>query len=312
MARWLTVVAAAVLFGNCLARTQAQDRLPPPTPIPSVPVPPAPPPAPPPPPAYFSESVPLDEPRPYGWFTGIDLGVAFLHMRDFTDFATADPSATVAWAWQLGYRFDTGSALRFTAAGVNSEGSGDGWDSLLGPVRATSSIDNFYCDLDYVSRRYGSPDAWSMQWHAGLRFSSMELKTLITDGVIAGQGTNQFGGAGLHLGLEVQRALGTGGWALFGKFDGGAVWGDAEQTIEASVGTFSAGVETEGPESVPMIQMQAGLRWEPLAMPWFRFSTGYQYEQWWVNADGENPEEAFFQKLGFTSHGPFLRCEFGY
>ena len=310
MARWLTVVMTAVLLSNGLQSSRAQDRLPPPTPVfpPLVPAPGPPPP----PPNYVPELPPLDEPRPHGWFTGFDLGVAFLQMREFTEFATADPDATVAWAWQLGYRFETGSAVRFSAAGLNSEGNGDGWDSLLGPVRATSSVENFYCDLDYVSRRLGSPDAWSMQWHGGLRFSGMDLKTRVTNGIIAGQAVNEFGGVGLHLGLEAQRALGTNGWALFGKFDGGVVWGDGQQTIEATAGPFTAGVDTEGPESVPMVQLQAGLRWEPLAMPWFRFAAGYQYEQWWVNADGENSENAFFEKLGFTSHGPFLRCEFGY
>jgi hypothetical protein len=309
MARWLSVVLAAVLLWNSPHAGRTQDRLPPPTPVPPVPIPY---PIDTPPPPYATELLPLDEPRPHGWFTGFDLGVAFLHMRGFPDIPTADPDTTVAWAWQLGYRFESGSALRFSAAGLNSDGKGDGWDSLLGPVGVRSRVANFYSDLDYVSRRLGSPDAWSMQWHGGLRFSGMELKTRLNQLGIEAQARNEFGGAGLHLGLEAQRALGTNGWALFGRFDGGVVWGEGRQTIEASAGGFTAGIEANGPESVPMVQLQAGLRWEPLALPWFRFATGYQYEQWWVNADGENAEDAFFEKLGFTSHGPFLRCEFGY
>jgi len=59
--------------------------------------------------------------------------------------------------------------------------------------------------------------------------------------------------------------------------------------------------------TVPLLAFQLGMSYTPPQNPnWFRFTVGYQYEQWWgVGSAGDSSGDVLF-------HGIFFRGEFNY
>jgi len=327
MQRLLGLLLAVVLGLTVAPAGFGQGRVPPPPPEPE-PVVVQPPANVPPPPGVMPTVVPLPPPPPdhaplmvlpatepcrIGWFVDAEIGLAFLTLKDFPDLPTVDPDATVAGGVRFGYRFAHGGAIRFNFAGLDATGNGDGFDGILGDVRVRSQIQNHFFDIDYVSARLGAPEDWSAVWNIGFRFVDQTLETRLI-GPLGGEvtGANDFTGGGVHFGLEVAHGLQGGGLQLFGRADGGIVFGEGQQTVRAEVAALDFGVATEGPEQEPMVNLQLGVRWLPLHCDWFRIVAGYQYERWWMQTRGDNADDAFFTRLGFDAHGPFLRFELGY
>src|SRR5262249_1598328 len=128
------------------------------------------------------------------------------------------------------------------------------------------------------------------------------------------QASNNFFGAGPHARLDVERRLDLmPGLALFGRLDGAVVIGQVQQRFRAEVGG-DGGVMTDvvsqrRTQSVPVLNVQAGLSYTPWGFNNLHFTTGYTYEHYWyVGRIGiDSAGNISGSRAEFWSQGWFLR-----
>src|SRR5262249_35799409 len=150
---------------------------------------------------------------------------------------------------------------------------------------------------------------------AGVYFDS-RLALAVTPDNFGGDGiwertTNNFFGAGPHVGLDLARKLDIPGSSVFLRVDGASVFGRIHQRFGESFtladfgdGFFHGATSASRTQTVPILGVQAGVAWSPAAWPWATFSLGYVFEQWWnVGRVQDSTAEVMFQGL-------FIRSEF--
>jgi hypothetical protein len=303
--------------------------VPPPPPNPLV-YPPPPPPAPTAPPLYQPH-----DPGPNGWgpYSGPSPEPMFLFnaelqvlqprlknglthdviLSDGTDTTVAIPGATlkttVSPEFEIGYRLSEslGEFLlgyRFLA----SDGTVNLGDAPLNSSVKTRLNVNVL-DFDYSTARYSPVPRWDMKWWVGVRYASAFFDNHQTNAFQDIRDSNYFSGAGPHAGLEVQRHSGPlPAFALFGRIDAATLIGPLRQKFSQSQldgnGNQLSGESSERKtQTVPMINIRAGVSYTPPRWETFRISAGYQFEQWWSLGQLND------SRGELSSHGGFLRAE---
>ncbi len=229
------------------------------------------------------------------------------------------PFADLDWTGSprlfLGYRFaHEAGAFLASYQSVVSEGTLaiSPWDSQ-GAGFLETRLNFNKIDLDYVSPDMALAPLWDFRWDAGVRIAAIYYDSQITGGQLSQSASNNFVGAGPHIGFHVSRTLHrTRGLSLFGKVDGAVVFGGDTQSFEeigrlpggGSIGGASRATETQ---SVPVFGLLLGLTYQPPQnRDWFRFSFGYQYEQWWgVGGAGASEGDLSVQGLFFRGEFQF-------
>jgi hypothetical protein len=271
----------------------------------------------------------LDGPAcaPPGWLAGVELDPVGPHLKNQltgsvptpagaaqVQLPTADLGWTVSPRIDAGYRFSQGfgevlASYRFveaTGAGTVAPFAPDG---SAGALRSRLDLNVF--DLDYGSREFSLGPGWDMKWFAGVRLASLFFDCQAVSDVLAQHEGNHFFGAGPHTGLELWHTFDDSGLALFGRLDGGIVFGsihqDFEQTTAAADGGLSTGSsQPQADQQVTVLAVQVGLGWAPPEAPYLRFAGGYTFERWWnigeVGAVGTSAAQ-------LTVQGIFLRGE---
>jgi hypothetical protein len=310
---------------------------PPPTPAPG-PVWSGPAPLPPPPPfnPYQDYNGPLlrgdpllDRPGapPPGWFLGFDFDLLGPHVKNrlqapvtitgFLPDTVHVPNAELDWTlsprFELGYRFPEGCgeillSYRFLVTDGSETLAGldlDGGDVLL-----RSRLNLNVVDLDYGSREYSLLPHWDMKWRAGVRFATVFFDSGIFGQFLEQKTSNNFYGAGPHIGLDLWRSFAVPGLALFARVDGAAVIGQLHQSFEEIFvnqdGSLIGGATlVHHTQASPVLTAQFGLGWTPLWRgPWSRYAIGYEFERWWyLGQAGDSRAE-------LTTQGIFIRAEY--
>jgi hypothetical protein len=229
------------------------------------------------------------------------------------------PYAHLAWTGsprlELGYRFpeNAGAALVSYRSVVSSGSSHlDDFDPL-GTAFLHTRLNLNSLDIDYVGADLPFAPFWDLKWQLGVRVAGVYYSTQAVGQVREQRANNNFVGAGPHAAIGLERELEfLPGFAAYGRLDGAVVVGNDSQSFEETdllpgggqVGGASRFSETR---SSPMLGLQLGLSYAPHCDPhWFRFSFGYQFEQWWgVGSAGGNHGDVRFQGL-------FFRGEFNY
>lgn len=266
---------------------------------------------------YFAYDPVLDRPElpPPGWLAGVEVGIVTPHVKNHALGAVQNsvqaaagvvdtvrlPSATLDWTasprFELGYRLPSGFGdfvlgYRFLA----SQG-----DSTVPTVDGTaalhSRLDINQADFDYASRELCPLPLWDMRWRFGVRYANVFYDSRATEPLAlaaAGSGifdryvSNRYVGAGPHVALDLARRFEGTGLAIFGRADFTTLVGRIRQQFsETSVLTDAAGLPLVGSSSqstsqaAPVMNIQAGVRWQPPACRCASFFAGYQYEKWW-------------------------------
>ncbi|HEX4132609.1 MAG TPA: hypothetical protein VHZ24_21430 [Pirellulales bacterium] len=127
-----------------------------------------------------------------------------------------------------------------------------------------------------------------MRLRVGARTATMFFDSEATGTTISERMMNNFVGVGMHLGLEVTKAMPWRPLSMYGRADFSGVLGDTSQSFQRIVAGGPAAAAHVGgiPNGVPMFAVEAGLSYVPPRFNQrFRGTIAYQYEQWWNFAD---------------------------
>jgi hypothetical protein len=167
-------------------------------------------------------------------------------------------------------------------------------------------------DLDYGSPEYCFSLDWHMSWKAGIRLASIYFDSLAEGLFIEERTSNNFLGAGPHVGMDLERSLELPDLGLFARLEGAAVIGQTRQAFEEAFvlddGSLTGGATTvHHTQTVPVLLVQAGLTWTPC---WHghlsRLKVGYEFQQWWSLGNAAD------SRAELTAQGIFVRGEFGF
>ncbi len=258
---------------------------------------------------YFQPDALLDPPQlpAPGWFADVEAEIAKAHVQNKLTNASIPnggapdviqlPSATldvaVAPRFEIGRRLESGfGAIAFSYRFLVTQGN-DVFVGPDGPAALKSRLDLNIADFDYISREFSLWPKADMKWRFGLRYADVYFDSRADESLAAaaaGSGvferrvSDSFWGLGPHSGVEVDRRLEGTGLSLFAKADGWIDLGRVRQGFfEAPTAPGSATEETRASssQSVPVLNLQAGARWQPAGLPNAEFFLGYEYEYWW-------------------------------
>jgi hypothetical protein len=263
-----------------------------------------------------------------GWFAAVEADLVAPHIKNhlsadvnvgglFTDtvhLPTAELEFVGSPRFELGYRFPEGfGEVLVSYQSLVSDGSATlvNFDPLgEGDVRSRLNLN--VLDLDYRSREFCLWPNWYMDWQAGVRVAGVYFDSRAEGAILEQRTSNNFVGAGPHLGLDLWWHVGYPGLAVFSRLEGAAVIGEVHQGFEETLavnGVPAVGGATtvSSTQVVPVMRFEVGLSWAPPCNDrWLRFSAGYLIEHWWDigHAGGSQAE------LG--AQGLFLRSEFSF
>jgi hypothetical protein len=228
------------------------------------------------------------------------------------------PTAGLDWTGapriELGYRFsDDGGEFLLAYRSLVSEGT----DFILGfdtPDSAgflKSRLNVNVLDIDFSSHECCLGSGWDMKWKIGARLASVFFDSRAFGSFLEQRTSNDFRGAGPHLGLDLWRQIDGTYLAWFGRVETAAVLGNIKQSYEESVAqagnTVIGGAVTDRhTQTVPVLNLQTGLSWTPPGSRCLRFAAGYHFETWWYLGEVNNSHATL------TDQGVFFRAELGF
>ncbi len=242
-------------------------------------------------------------------------------LPDGTTAAVAVPQASLHWT--VSPTFEVGAFLpdglgqfsvsyRFLLAnGSASAIAADGGDGNL-----RSHLDANIVDLDYGTPRAVLAPQWEWSARLGFRLAQVYFNTQVSDPLSSEETTNWFLGGGPHARLEIARAL-TWNWArglaVFGRIDGAVLVGEVQQRYllsfdEPDGTTFGGSTTIHHTETLPLLNLVAGLSYTPPFWTQGHLALGYEYEEWFRlgHIDG-TPSNG-----RLTTNGVFLRAQVDY
>jgi hypothetical protein len=264
----------------------------------------------------------------FGWFVGIETDIVGAHLKNrligpvafsgSTDVVQL-PSAQLDWTAsprvEVGYRLPEGcGAIVLAYRSLVAEGGDllpgfdlDGSDGVLWSRLNVNTL-----DVDYASHEYALGQCWDLRWKAGARVAGIFFDSTGFGQFREEHSSNNFVGAGPHVGLDVTRRLGAYGLALFSRLDFAALVGDIHQSFEeefvAPSGTLvGAASRVSGAQVVPDLHFQAGISWSPGGLyRSLHLSGGYEIENWW------DVGQVGLSRAELTSQGIFLRARWDF
>jgi hypothetical protein len=286
----------------------------------------------------------LDPPElpPPGWFATVDAAVVYPHLKNRVVNAVQVgnnppdvvilPAANLNWAVtpevSAGYRLPSGFGEFYaTYRGLATDGTGK-VGGPAAPLSLKSRLDFNYGELSYASREISLWPKADCKWWVGVRYASTYFDSVGQDFpavpapgmVLAQRTTNSFVGIGPHAGLLLSHRLclaGVPGLALYGRLDASSLYGRVrQQTFEEAVpltppDQTTGAVGVSGSQGAVIVNLQAGLTWQPPGWCGTLFSLGYVYEHWW-NVGLLNPAILPNSSGEFYYQGVTLRAEFNF
>jgi hypothetical protein len=218
-------------------------------------------------------------------------------MPDDVHLGSAPLEWTASPRFELGYRLPSGFGdIALSYRFLISDGSTfvQGPD---GPASLRSRLDTHIANLDYLSREASLWPNCGMRWRCGLRFASVYFDSQANErfdlaaagsGIFATRTSNHYKGLGPHAGVQLEQKLGFSGLALMGAIDSAYLLGRTHQDFLETTTTLgpdgrllTGETRLANPQTVPVLNLQVGLLWEPPGCCQAHFFLGYEYEYWW-------------------------------
>jgi hypothetical protein len=318
-------------------RTEAPPAPPPPAPIvgpptaaPS-PFPPAPPP---------DARNPLFQPRdpgPDGWgpygpfstlptiFANVEVDILKPHLKaalsnsvsfgDGTQSTVRPPTTQVGWTaaprFEVGWYLPNSLGLfALSYRGFATDGRQDA-TSLDGiPFALRTRLDLNQVAFDYGSMPYSFAPRWDISSRIGIALADVFFDNQAVSAAQTLYASNNYYGAGPHVRGDLRRHIGLlPGLDLFGRADLMVLVGQIHQRFrEDDVnpdGSVREGEFTQRKtQTVPVLTLQTGLSYIPPSLSNWRFTLGYQFEEWWFVGQVDGLDS----RGQFNTNGVFLRA----
>jgi len=211
------------------------------------------------------------------------------------------PRATLNWTVSprvvLGYRLASGFGELSVAYRQLGSSASTVAPFLDGPTALSSRVNFDMIDIDYSNSEPSLWPMWDMRWTVGPRFLILSFDSQVQQpfgqaaagsGVLQERAFNNFWGVGPHGALQLARHLRRDPrWSLFLNADFATEFTDVHvgfrsTTIGPGGMPLATSVENKGHQGTPIINVQAGLAWQPSPASTTRFFLGYQYEHFWA------------------------------
>ena len=269
---------------------------------------------------------------PMGWFAALSLEVVAPALKQYlqgdvtlgADTVTVvAPRTDLAWTaaprLEAGYRFGAGiGELLVNYRPLAAEGRRDTVAPDGGPGRARTRLDFQLFILDYASPEFSLCPLWDMKTFVGVCMPTFYFDNRVIGAQSSLRTSNQYFGAGPHLGMEFWRKMPWHGLEAYARFDGMLTVGKNHQVYSASVPSPDGG-QLEGEAGLrkvresPSLRSAVGLSYVPpfISSRRLRFDLGYAIERWWYV--GQTSVDGFPTSRGeVTVQGLFVRGEWGY
>ncbi len=232
--------------------------------------------------------------EPPGWFVGVDVAYVFpvLKFRLTNDVPLPNTGLqlnvpavsldnTVSPVFELGYRLPESAGLfALSYSFLLTEGTGQ-TTNAMGTFDVKTRAQVNWGDLDYGVKVVDAAPRWDVSWRLGVRIVDVFFDSSASNPALSQSSSNEFFGAGPHARFDVERRIvPIPGLALFGRADGAVFVGKIEQTYRATVGGISDSLTADNTQTVPYLNLQAGLSYAPPAFPGFKLTTGYLFERY--------------------------------
>jgi hypothetical protein len=253
---------------------------------------------------YFEQDPlwdPPSLPQP-GWFADVEATILKPNLQNHLSGVNDTPSLpvqlpsagldwTVAPYVQVGYRLPSAfGAIALAYRGFGSQGHSTIADTD-GPASLHSRLDMNQVDLDYLSREISIRPQWEMNWHVGLRLTYLYFDSRADEsaadaaagsGIVEQRETNSYWGIGAHAGVELARHFDDTGLSFVTSVDGITLLGRIRQGFfETDTAGATVSSENSGSQEVPIVDLKAGLSWQPPQSPQWTVFVGYEFEYWW-------------------------------
>ncbi len=265
---------------------------------------------------------------PPGWFFDLQFELVYPVLKDrITNDTPVLPSGdqlhvpsanlnlTVSPTFEFGYRLPDSAGLfagsyRFIASDGNAS---QGFDGNTVGVHTTLNLQ--VVDLDYGTTPFEVAPHWIISYRIGARVANIYFNSQIQSEPLSQQASNFFVGAGPHGRIDVERSVDfIKGLSLFGRLDGAVMIGQIKQNYREwdlqndGTNQYSTN-QVRHSQSVPDLLLQIGLSWVPPIFTNVKFTTGYQFEDfWYLGQFGFNENGTASTSRGeLWSHGWFLR-----
>jgi hypothetical protein len=256
---------------------------------------------------YFVPDPLLDPPMlPPGWFFSTELAIVAPHVGNHLASTVANPvlgtldvvrvpSTELPWtvspSFEAGYRLPSGfGELSLGYRFLVDQGVGTHFQAGQ-QLGSKSRLDINQIDLNYASSEFSLWPHWDMRWSLGLRLAYVyfDAEAGLPTGLGAGSVTDEhvtnfYSGLGPRVGLELARRIHGTGLSLVGRLDLAALMGRIRQGYSD---TFAGAVppvvdsHVSSSQTVPTLNVNVGLGWQPPEWCNAHFFVGYQYEHWW-------------------------------
>jgi hypothetical protein len=281
---------------------------------------------------YFAANPLLDPPMlPPGWFFTTEAAIVAPHVGNHLANPVVNPVLgtpdvvrvpgtelpwTVSPTFEMGYRLPSGfGELSLGYRFMVDQGLGT--HSQAGQsLGSKSRLDVNQIDFNYASSEFSLWPNWDMKWSLGLRLAYVyfDAESGLPAGLGAGSVIDQhvsdfYSGVGSRVGLELARRIHGTGLSLVARLDLAALMGRIRQGYgETVAGAAPLAVDTHvsSSQTVPTLNLNIGLGWQPPDWCNAHFFVGYQYEHWWdvgrlgsINSMGD-----------LVDQGVLLRAEF--
>jgi hypothetical protein len=246
------------------------------------------------------------------------LKAALTHSAVFPDGAESlvqPPTSSLGWT--AAPRFEVGwyipEALGLFAInyrGFASSGQNDATSLDGTPFALRSRLDVNQVGFDFGTLPYSFAPHWDIRGRIGVALADVFFDNRAVSAFQTLYASNNFYGAGPHGRIDVRRHIGLlPGLDLFGRGDLTVLVGQIQQRFRDEEGPFD-GHTTNGTfmerrtQTVPVFNLQAGLSYTPPRLSNWRFSTGYEFEQWWSVGQIHGSDS----RGQFNTNGVFLRA----
>jgi hypothetical protein len=294
----------------------------------------------PPPPATPDAADPIYQPRdpgpngwgPYGppsippsWFANVEVDILKPHLKaalsnavmfpDGSETTVRPPTTNVGWT--AAPRFEVGwnvpNSLGYFALyyrGFATDGRQDALALDGTPFALRTRLDVNMAGFDYGITPYTFAPRWEVGARIGVALSDVFFDNQAVSAMQTLYASNNFYGAGPHIRGEVRRHFGLlPGLDFFGRADLIVFVGQIHQRFR-EIDVNPDGTTTEGffvqrkTQTVPMLMIQSGLSYTPPSLSNWRFTLGYEFEEWWYVGQ----VDLLDSRGQLTTNGVFLRA----